>query len=91
MECNELEVVLGHLMYLKVIKELASSKEPLTKYKIVMKTGLKSVDVSKILENLVKMNWVIELDYNPKKYTLNFEKPIVRDLVNFLKKWGYIK
>lgn len=89
MSKEELEVILGRLMYLKVIKELAKAEEPLTKYKIIMRTGLKATDVNRILKNLIKINWVKELDYTPRRYMLNFDKPLVKDFINFLKKWGY--
>lgn len=86
-----LEEILGHLTYLKVIKELATSKSPLTKYRITVRTGLKSVDVKKALIKLIEINWVIEHNTKPKKYSLNYHNPLARKLVKCLKELGYIR
>jgi len=87
---QHIEEVLGRLVYLKVIRELATSSEPLTKYRIVVKTGLKSVDVKRALVRLVEMGWVIQHETKPKKYSLNYNNTLTRKLVKCLKELGYI-
>jgi len=77
-------------VYLKVIRELATSSEPLTKYRIVVKTGLKSVEVKRALVRLVEMGWVIQHETKPKKYSLNYNNTLTRKLVKCLKELGYI-
>jgi len=85
-----IEEVLGRLMYLKVIRELASSPEPLTRYRIVERTGLKFSDVSRVLARLVEMGWVIEHSTRPKKFSLNYSVREVAKLVECLRELGYI-
>lgn len=89
-ETDYLEEILGHLTYLKIIKELAISDRPLTKYKITVKTGLKSIDVKKALTKLIKVGWIIEHDTRPKKYSLNYHNPLAKKLIECLKELGYI-
>jgi len=88
---NHLEEILGHLIYLKIIKELAISEKPLTKYRITVRTGLKSVDVKKALMKLIEIGWVMEHNTKPKKYSLNYQNPLAKKLVKCLKELGYIQ
>ena len=87
---SDIEEVLGHLIYLKVIKELATSEQPLTKYRIIVKTGLKSIDVKKALAKLIEMGWILQHETTPRKYSLNYNNPSLRKLVECLRDLGYI-
>ena len=87
---NELEVILGRLMYLKVIKELAISDEPLTKYSIRVRTGLKYTDIKKVIDRLIELGWLVKHDTKPEKYSLNYSKDIVKKFIKCMKELGYI-
>ncbi len=87
---REIETGLGTLGRLKILGALAKDKGFLTKYALERATGLKPVDVRNNLKILVEIGWVKEYKYQPRKFSLNLEKPNVAHLLEFLTKTGYV-
>lgn len=86
----ELEVALGTVGRLRILKELASRpNQPITKYQLEKLTGLKPVDVRKDLEALIQIGWVKEHPYRPKKYEINTENQKAKHLTEFFQKMEY--
>jgi len=87
---DEAERVLGSAKNLRVIRALASSMEPLTRYAVQKATGVGIREVSKALRLLCVHGWVTELDYRPKKYRLNRELEKVKECLRLLGDLEYL-
>jgi sugar-specific transcriptional regulator TrmB len=83
---NEIIEILGSEGKIKVLWTLYKSHTPQTTYSIIKVTGLKRVDVKRILETLKKKGIVKESEYRPKKYMLNIENEKTEVLVTFFEK-----
>ncbi|MCS7139567.1 MAG: hypothetical protein N3F04_07395 [Candidatus Nezhaarchaeota archaeon] len=89
---HPIEVALGSVGRLKILRSLLSSSKPLTKYAIQKKTGLKSVDLKRDLEKLTSIGWliVIKNPRAPDKYELNRGLEEVKALEALFRVAGYI-
>ncbi|MEM3027316.1 MAG: hypothetical protein QW220_01130 [Candidatus Bathyarchaeia archaeon] len=87
---EELEAALspGRLKIMRVL--LKSPHHAFTRYELGKKTPLRPIDIREDLALLVRMGWVKELPYEPRKYTINLENEKVRHLADFLRKVGYL-
>ena len=87
---KEIEAGLGSEGKLRILRELIKNQDkPLTKYQIEKLTFLKPVDTRKNLKILVKLGWVRELPFQPKKYIINMENEVVSHLADFFYKVRY--
>jgi DNA-binding transcriptional ArsR family regulator len=88
---ERIERGLGSKGKLRIIRELAKRPEILlTKYALERKTGLKPVDVRADLKSLLEIGWVIEHRYRITKYQLNLEDGILKEMIECLRKIGYL-
>lgn len=89
---HPLEVALGSVGRLRILKCLLSSSKPLTKYAIQRSTGLKSVSVKRDLEKLTSIGWLraIKNPRAPDKYVVNRELEEVKALETLFKVASYI-
>jgi len=89
---HPIEVALGGIGRIKILKCLISSSKPLTKYAIQKATGLKSIDVKRDLEKLVAVGWVrvIKSPRAPDKYSINRELSEIRALEELFRVAGYL-
>lgn len=87
-----LEVALGSVGRLRILKCLLSSSKPLTKYAIQKATGLKSIDVKRDLEKLASIGWLIVIrnPRAPDKYVVNRASEVVKALEALFRAAGYI-
>ena len=87
---EEMEIGLGSVGKLKIMRELIKNRDRLlTKYALGKTTHLKPIDVKNNLKVLVKINWVKEYPYQPKKFGANLENEVVKGLYEFFHKVKY--
>ncbi|MEM3032254.1 MAG: hypothetical protein QW756_02655 [Nitrososphaerota archaeon] len=84
------EEILRSYHYLRLIRVLAESQEPCTKYAIHLRTGLSFKQISEILDILMRYGWVGEHDYQPRKYSLIRSHEGVQLLLTLLEKLNYL-
>ena len=88
---REVETALGSLGCLKLLRELCRKpEEAFTKYRLGVLTDLNSKDVARSLSKLVKIGWVKAYPYEPKKFQINLDKEVVKNLNEFFHKCRYI-
>lgn len=88
---EEIEDAVGGKGRLRILGLLAEHRGGfLTRYAIKKEAGLRDRTVKSDLETLVKLGWIRESPYEPKKYRINLEKEEVKHLVEFLRKTRYI-
>jgi len=75
---EQVEVALSSKGRLRILRALAKSPEPPTKYALERGTGLTPVELRRQLRLLVKLGWVEELPSSPKKYRVNVKEEFVR-------------
>ncbi|MDH5816556.1 MAG: hypothetical protein QE164_07260 [Candidatus Nezhaarchaeota archaeon] len=92
MDEHPLEVALGSVGRLRILKCLLSTSKPLTKYAIQKATGLKSIDVKKDLEKLTSIGWlkVIKNPRAPDKYFVNRDLEEIKALEALFRVAGYM-
>ena len=87
---NAIEVGLGTVGRLRILRELISHQgQALTKYQLAKLTHLKNLSLRRDLEVLIRLGWVEELPYRPKKYRVNLEREEVRHLAEFFQRVDY--
>ncbi len=86
------EVALGSIGRIKILKCLINSSRPLTKYAIQKATGLKSIDIKRDLEKLIAVGWVkvIRGPRTPDKYVVNRELNEIKALEELFRVAGYL-
>ncbi len=88
---EEIEAAIGGRGKLRILGLLAEHRDGfLTKYAIKKETGLRTRTATSDLETLIKLGWIKESPYEPKKYQINLKKEEVKHLVEFLYKTRYI-
>ncbi len=85
------ELGLGSIGKIKILRALAEEKKLLTVYGLHKKTHLKREDIKRNLVELVKIEWVIEQKISTSLYSINRENTYVQHLVLFFYKIGYIE
>ncbi|HEX2487676.1 MAG TPA: hypothetical protein VHJ57_03740 [Nitrososphaeraceae archaeon] len=84
------EVGLGSIGKIKILRALAEEKKLLTVYRLHKKTHLKREDIKRNVAELVKIEWVIEQKISNSLYSINRENKYVQRLVLFFYEIGYI-
>ncbi|MEM4576233.1 MAG: hypothetical protein QW701_02080 [Candidatus Nezhaarchaeales archaeon] len=89
---HPIEVALGSVGRLRILKCLLSASRPLTKYAIEKATGLKSVDVKRDLEKLTSIGWltVLKNPRSPDKYVVNRSLEEIKALEAFFRAVNYV-
>jgi len=88
---EEIESGLGSEGKIRILGALAKNPDtPLTRYSLEKLTKLKPTDVKTNLEVLVRMKWVTEHPYQPRKYRINLENETARHLIEFFHRARYI-
>jgi len=62
----------------------------LTRYALQQRGSLNYDDLARGLKALQEIGWVEEILTNPKRYNLNEDNEVVRHLLEFFTKVGYI-
>ncbi|MCX8201732.1 MAG: hypothetical protein N3H84_06485 [Candidatus Caldarchaeum sp.] len=76
--------------HIRVVKTLASTTQPISKYQISKTTGISPSTVSKILSDLMTNDWTKVTTFKPVKYYLNQNNPAVRKFLEFLHETSYL-
>lgn len=81
---KDAEKALGTVGKLRIMRELLrESERTRSRYVLKKSTRLKLQSIKKHLEVLVKLGWVVEIPYQPKKYKANMENLAVRAFQRF--------
>jgi Fe2+ or Zn2+ uptake regulation protein len=87
---ERVEKGLGSPGKLKILKLLLRNPDHLfTRYEIGKKIPLRPVDVRNDLKILVDLGWVKELAIQPRKYSINLEDKVVKELRTFFRNIRY--
>lgn len=87
---ERVEKGLGSPGKLKILKLLLRNPDHLfTRYEIGKKVPLRPVDVRNDLKVLVDLGWVKELAIQPRKYSINLEDELVKELRTFFRNIRY--
>ena len=84
------ELGLGSIGKIKILRALAEEKKLLTVYGLHKKTHLKREDIKRNLVELVKIEWVIEQKISTSLYSINRENKYMQRLLLFFYEIGYI-
>ena len=85
-----IEIGLGSIGKIKIIKALAEENKLTTIYVLHKKTHLKREDIKNNLNDLVKIGWVNQSKYANVMYEINGENNYVSKLIDFFNDVGYI-
>jgi DNA-binding transcriptional ArsR family regulator len=85
-----IEIGLGSIGKIKIIKALAEENKLTTIYMLHKKTHLKREDIKNNISDLVKIGWVNESRYVNVMYGINRENKYVSELMEFFNNVGYI-
>jgi predicted transcriptional regulator len=85
-----MEVGLGSIGKIKIMKALAEENKLMTVYVLHKKTHLKREDIKNNISDLVKIGWVNQSKYANVMYAVNRENKYVRELIAFFNDVGYI-
>lgn len=83
------EVGIGSLGKVKIIKALAEENKMSTVYLLHKKTHLKRQDIKNNLDDLVKIGWVRQIRYARIVYGINRDNDFVMRFIAYLKDVGY--
>jgi len=84
------EIGLGSIGKIKLIKALSEADKMATVYALHKKTNLKREDIKRNLRDLVQIGWVRETKLANKMYMANKENDYVNQLMIFFRAVGYI-
>lgn|SRR6187551_1161269 len=84
------ELGLGSIGKIKILRALAEEKKLLTIYKLHKKTHLKREDIKRNLSELIRIDWVIEQKISNSLYSINRENKYMQRLLLFFYEIGYI-
>jgi hypothetical protein len=84
-----IEVGLGSIGKIKILKALAEESKLATIYVLHKKTHLKREDIKNNLEDLIKIGWVKQAKYANVVYGINRENKYVGRLLEFFNDVGY--
>ncbi len=89
MTVSDIEIGLGSIGKIKIIRALAQEGKMATIYFLHKKTGLKREDIKNNLGDLVKIGWVKQAKYASVMYGIGENEQVTR-LVQFFHDVGYI-
>ncbi len=84
------EIGLGSIGKIKLIKALSEADKMATVYSLHKKTNLKREDIKRNLSDLVEIGWVKETKLANKMYRANKDNEYVNHLMIFFRAVGYI-
>ena len=84
------EIGLGSIGKVKIIKALEEQGKMVTVYTLQKKTHLKREDIKRNLNDLIKIGWVKESKLANIVYSLNKEDHYIICIIAFFKEVGYI-
>lgn len=85
-----IEIGLGSIGKIKIIKALAEENKLATLYVLHKKTHLKREDIKNNISDLVKIGWVTQSKYANMMYGINRENKYVSELIEFFNDVGYV-
>ena len=85
-----IEIGIGSIGKIKIIKALAEESKLATIYLLHKKTHLKREDIKNNLSDLVEIGWVDQRKYANLMYGINKSNDYVSKLIAFFKDVGYI-
>jgi len=85
-----IEIGLGSIGKIKIIKALAEENKLATIYVLHKKTHLKREDIKNSISDLVKIGWVTQSKYANLMYGINRDNKYVSELIEFFNDVGYI-
>ena len=85
-----IEIGLGSIGKVKIIKALAEEGKMITIYTLHKKTHLKRDDIKRNLDDLMKIGWVNQSKLANVMYSVNRENDYVNRLIVFFMDVGYI-
>lgn len=85
-----IEIGLGSIGKIKIIKALAEENKLATVYVLHKKTHLKREDIKNNISDLVKIGWVIQSKYANIMYGINRDNKYVNELIEFFNDVGYM-
>ncbi|MDQ3836618.1 MAG: hypothetical protein M3270_06765 [Thermoproteota archaeon] len=86
-----IEIGLGSIGKVKIIKALAEENKLATTYVLHKKTHLKREDIKNNIIDLVNIGWVTQSKYANIMYGINRENKYVSELIRFFNEVGYIE
>ncbi len=86
-----IEIGLGSIGKVKIIKALAEENKLATIYVLHKKTHLKREDIKNNIIDLVNIGWVTQNKYANIMYGINRENKYVSELIRFFNEVGYIE
>jgi len=89
---HPIEVALGSIGRIRILRSLMLADKPMTRYALQKVTGLKSRDLKKDLDKLASLGWikVIRGPRAPDKYVINRDLAEVKILEELFKTAGYL-
>ncbi|MAH21222.1 MAG: hypothetical protein CMO12_00215 [Thaumarchaeota archaeon] len=82
---------LGSKGRLKILRAMTRNPhDSFTRYQLQQSTRLNATGVKADLNTLIRVGWVKEYPFEPRKYQIELENPIVSQIVEFFKHIGYI-
>ena len=85
-----IEIGLGSIGKIKIIKALAEENKLATVYVLHKKTHLKREDIKNNISDLAKIGWVTQSKYANMMYGINRDNKYVSELIEFFNDVGYI-
>ena len=85
-----IEIGLGSIGKIKIIKALAEENKLATVYVLHKKTHLKREDIKNNISDLVKIGWVTQSKYANIMYGINRDNKYVNELIEFFNNVGYM-
>ncbi|MDP8886803.1 MAG: hypothetical protein M3M91_03325 [Thermoproteota archaeon] len=85
-----IEIGLGSIGKIKIMKALAEENKLATVYVLHKKTHLKREDIKNNILDLVKIGWVTQNKYANVMYGINRDNKYVSELIDFFNDVGYI-
>ena len=85
-----IEIGLGSIGKIKIIKALAEENKLATVYVLHKKTHLKREDIKNNISDLVKIGWVTQSKYANMMYGINRDNKYVSELIEFFNDVGYM-
>jgi hypothetical protein len=88
---KELELGFGGCSKFRVFQQfITNPKDAFTRYALVKATGLRTPSVSKQLNILIDLGWIMEYHFTPKTYQINLNNRVVNHLLEFVNKISFI-
>jgi DNA-binding transcriptional ArsR family regulator len=85
-----IEIGLGSIGKIKIMKALAEENKLATVYVLHKKTHLKREDIKNNILDLVNIGWVTQNKYANVMYGINRDNKYVSELIDFFNDVGYI-